>query len=97
MDFNNWLGEEEIFGDFKLKVVVNGNHESNAPWQDNIGQILSNAIFLKNDWTEYTFAPRQYEKDLKSNIKIYGTNLEFFPIRAPDELGQHDEDQDSYG
>ena len=81
VDFNNWLGEEEIFGDFKLKVVVNGNHESNAPWQDNIGQLLSNAIFLKNDWCEYTFAPRKYGTEMKNNIKIYGTDF-YWPMKT---------------
>ena len=52
-DFNEWLGDEDIFGDFKLKVVVNGNHESNAPWRNEIKDILSNATVLKNESCQY--------------------------------------------
>eukprot|EP00927_Polykrikos_kofoidii_P073327 TRINITY_DN69376_c0_g1_i1.p1 TRINITY_DN69376_c0_g1~~TRINITY_DN69376_c0_g1_i1.p1 ORF type:complete len:327 (-),score=44.81 TRINITY_DN69376_c0_g1_i1:129-1109(-) len=42
-DFNQWLGGL----DFKAKIVVNGNHESNAEWQRDAETILSNATFLK--------------------------------------------------
>ena len=52
-DFNDWLGDEDIFGDFKLKIVVNGNHESTASWQQDIRNILSNAVFLKNELYEF--------------------------------------------
>ena len=75
IDFNNWLGDEEIFGTFKLKIVVNGNHENNAPWQNEIRNILCNATFLKNEWCEY--------KTPASNriIKIYGTDF-FWPMQT---------------
>lgn len=81
VDFNCWLGEEEIFGDFKLKIVVNGNHESNAPWQDNITNILSNACFLKNNWCEYPIASRKLGNEGKQNIKIYGTDF-YWPMKT---------------
>ena len=81
IDFNNWLGEEEIFGDFKLKVVVNGNHECNAPWQAEISHVLSNANFLKNDWCEYSITPTKHGSDEKKSIKIYGTDF-YWPMKT---------------
>ena len=84
VDFNNWLGDSDIFGDFKLKVVVNGNHENNAPWQDEVRNILPNATFLKNDWCKYTMSP-QTSKDINdqhtNSLKIYGTNF-FWPMKT---------------
>mmetsp|Transcript_17402 Transcript_17402/g.30552 ORF Transcript_17402/g.30552 Transcript_17402/m.30552 type:complete len:264 (-) Transcript_17402:651-1442(-) len=41
-DFNAWLGTLP----HPLKIVVNGNHEHNAPWKKETPQILSNATFL---------------------------------------------------
>ncbi len=42
VDFNDWLGELP----HKTKIVVNGNHEANAPWKANVKQIVSNALVL---------------------------------------------------
>ena len=84
IDFNNWLGDDHIFGDFKLKVVVNGNHENNAPWKDEIRNILSNATFLKNDWCTYTMSSQTSKNvnDQNTNsLKIYGTNF-FWPMKT---------------
>ena len=43
-DFNKWLGELP----HKTKIVVNGNHEQNAPWQHRIEEVLSNATILRD-------------------------------------------------
>ena len=84
IDFNNWLGDTKIFGAFKLKIVVNGNHEHNAAWQKDIQQILSNATFLKNDYCEYMISSnnRNISDDNQSNrIKIFGTDF-FWPMKT---------------
>lgn len=47
VDFNEWLGSLP----HKTKIVVEGNHEANAPWKARTGAILSNATFLRNEGT----------------------------------------------
>lgn len=42
IDFNDWLGTLP----HQYKIVINGNHESNATWKREASSILSNAIFL---------------------------------------------------
>ncbi len=55
-DFNSWLGELP----YRHKIVVNGNHECNAVWKGSVKKMLSNAIFLQNDFLE--LADRRGEK-----------------------------------
>lgn len=43
-DFNAWLGEQP----HRHKIVVNGNHECNAPWKNRARAMLSNATLLKD-------------------------------------------------
>jgi hypothetical protein len=33
----------------RMLQVVEGNHEANAPWKNEVHQILTNATFLKNE------------------------------------------------
>merc|ERR1719221_2025328 len=47
-DFNAWLGELP----HRHKIVVEGNHESGAPWINDAAGILTNATFLRNAMTE---------------------------------------------
>ena len=46
--FNEWLGTLP----HPHKLVVNGNHEANAPWQLYAAEILSNATLLRNEHVE---------------------------------------------
>eukprot|EP01104_Vermistella_antarctica_P006617 TRINITY_DN17320_c0_g1_i1.p1 TRINITY_DN17320_c0_g1~~TRINITY_DN17320_c0_g1_i1.p1 ORF type:complete len:241 (-),score=21.91 TRINITY_DN17320_c0_g1_i1:192-914(-) len=46
-DFNDWLGSLP----HKHKLVVDGNHEANAPWKDSTASLLTNATFLRNTTT----------------------------------------------
>jgi len=43
-DFNDWLGSLP----HRHKVVVNGNHEVNADWNDQVASMLTNATFLRD-------------------------------------------------
>eukprot|EP00301_Raphidiophrys_heterophryoidea_P024364 c788_g1_i1.p1 GENE.c788_g1_i1~~c788_g1_i1.p1 ORF type:complete len:221 (+),score=46.68 c788_g1_i1:80-742(+) len=47
-DFNEWLGTLP----HKHKLVVEGNHENNAPWRKDIQSILTNATFLHQTGVE---------------------------------------------
>eukprot|EP00052_Salpingoeca_macrocollata_P006795 m.55959 g.55959 ORF g.55959 m.55959 type:complete len:209 (+) comp15661_c1_seq2:130-756(+) len=47
-DFNAWLGTLP----HKHKIVVNGNHESNAPWKKDTKKIFTNATFLLQESVE---------------------------------------------
>eukprot|EP00164_Ancoracysta_twista_P002234 GFYU01002952.1.p1 GENE.GFYU01002952.1~~GFYU01002952.1.p1 ORF type:complete len:240 (+),score=43.77 GFYU01002952.1:70-789(+) len=58
-DFNEWLGTLP----HKHKIVVNGNHESNAGWQRQVREILTNATFLKDEGTTV------------DGVTIHGTNF----------------------
>jgi len=64
VDFNEWLGSLC----FKTKIVVNGNHECNAEWQSAAGDMLTNAIFLKNSGCHV------------SGLHIFGTDFSW-PMR----------------
>mmetsp|Transcript_27165 Transcript_27165/g.47397 ORF Transcript_27165/g.47397 Transcript_27165/m.47397 type:complete len:276 (+) Transcript_27165:41-868(+) len=44
-DFNEWLGEQP----HKHKIVINGNHEHNAPWKHEVRKLLSNATHFLCD------------------------------------------------
>lgn len=91
-DFNNWLGELE----FKHKIVINGNHEHNAPWKRDVRKLLSNATFLcdescvieiplKGDRTEATasgISGPTADTDDKRTLKIHGTNF-YWPMTTP--------------
>ncbi len=66
-DFNNWLGELP----FEHKIVINGNHESNAPWRNKVEEIVCNATYLKQ---KHHVLKR---KD-GSEVKIFGTDF-FWP------------------
>ena len=68
-DFNEWLGTLP----HAHKIVVNGNHESNAPWKKQTKDILTNAIFLRQE------AIVLHRTDA-SPVKFYGTDF-FWPIR----------------
>ena len=48
IDFNGWLATLP----HRTKIVVEGNHEFNAPWKQRTAQILSNANFLRNEALE---------------------------------------------
>lgn len=67
-DFNEWLGTLP----HEYKIVINGNHESNAPWKRETKSLLSNAIFLVEE--SLTLQIREKE------IKIYGSNF-YWPMR----------------
>lgn len=45
--FNEWIGKTAKT--IPIKVVVNGNHEHNAPWKKDVRKILSNLVFLKDE------------------------------------------------
>lgn len=63
-DFNEWLGTLP----HKHKIVVNGNHESNAPWKNDVHTLISNATFLVQ------------ESVTIEGVKFFGTNF-FWPIQ----------------
>lgn len=64
IDTNEWLGTLT----HKHKIVINGNHESNAPWKRDVRSIMSNATVLIDESVEI---------DTPSGEKliIYGTNF----------------------
>eukprot|EP00040_Diaphanoeca_grandis_P005879 m.34897 g.34897 ORF g.34897 m.34897 type:complete len:233 (-) comp17053_c0_seq1:110-808(-) len=64
IDFNEWLGTLP----HRHKIVVNGNHESNAPWQPNIKSIITNATFLCQESIVL-------ETPNKSKCKVFGTQF----------------------
>jgi len=66
IDFNEWLGSLP----HKHKIVVNGNHESNAPWKNKTAGMLSNAHFLNQQEVRITVRSRE--------LKIFGTQF-FWP------------------
>ena len=59
LSFNEWLGTL----DFEHKIIVFGNHESNADWSKDVKEILSNATFILEETVEV------------KGVKIYGTNF----------------------
>eukprot|EP00755_Sulcionema_specki_P011741 Sspe_Gene.7975::Locus_2704_Transcript_1_1_Confidence_1.000_Length_739::g.7975::m.7975 len=70
IDFNQWLGELP----HRHKVVVNGNHESNAMWAKSTPNLITNATFLKNGATVLTDSSAG--RNLR--VKIHGTDF-FWP------------------
>mmetsp|Transcript_2597 Transcript_2597/g.3926 ORF Transcript_2597/g.3926 Transcript_2597/m.3926 type:complete len:232 (-) Transcript_2597:24-719(-) len=66
--FNEWLGTMP----HRHKIVVNGNHENNAPWKASVRSIVSNAIFLKQ---ESIIIENEHGK----RLKIFGTDF-FWPM-----------------
>jgi len=69
IDFNDWLGTLP----FQHKIVVNGNHENNAPWQGKVVELLTNACFLK------------HTSVMLSGLHIYGTDF-CWPMRSESPL-----------
>src|SRR4051794_21663538 len=63
--FNTWLGSLP----HKYKIVVNGNHESNAPWKNEVYDLFTNAKVLVQ------------EGIIIQNLRIFGTNF-FWPCRG---------------
>jgi len=66
-DFNSWLGELP----YRHKIVVNGNHECNAVWKGSVKKLLSNAIFLKNEFLELT----DIGEGNNNTLRIYGMDF----------------------
>ena len=60
VDFNNWLGELP----HAHKIVVDGNHEHNAPWKARTAAMLSNATFL-----------RDAAVTLPNGLRVHGTGF----------------------
>ena len=67
MDFNEWLGELP----HKTKIVIEGNHEHNAPWKNEAHELLSNGTFLRNE---------PYTTD--DGVKIFGKGF-FWCMKTP--------------
>lgn len=64
ISFNEWLGTLP----HEVKVVVNGNHESNASWKSEIHKLLSNAkVLIDSALTINTPSGK--------DLVIYGTNF----------------------
>lgn len=84
-DFNAWLGE---IRHVKHKVVVNGNHESNAEWRAETRDILSNATFLKNESAEID-GVRIFGKDFYWNMETPNPYDELIPTEGVDVLIAH--------
>ena len=62
-DFNEWLGSLP----HKHKIVVNGNHESNADWKEQTAGIFTNATFLRQSSV------------VVEGLKIFGCEF-FWPV-----------------
>ena len=74
--FNSWMGKQP----HEFKLVVNGNHEHNAPWQKQVREVLSNCVFLKNESVTIRVPPNKNRKKATS-LKIHGTDF-FWPMRS---------------
>tara|TARA_R110002050_G_scaffold31747_2_gene81335 strand:- start:926 stop:1441 length:516 start_codon:yes stop_codon:yes gene_type:complete len=61
--FNEWLGTLN----FKHKIIVNGNHECNAPWKKKAKELLSNGTLLIDEATEVM------------GLRIHGTQF-YWPL-----------------
>ena len=83
VDFNNWLGE--LKPRFQHIIVVNGNHENNAPWKDKTATLLSNATWLKNE-TKYFDVVRENAEPV--SLKVHGTefywSMRYDDVRVPE-------------
>lgn len=65
IDFNAWLATLP----HRTKIVVEGNHEHNAPWKARTAEMLSNATFLRNEALEV------------DGVKIFGKGF-FWNMRS---------------
>lgn len=76
-DFNTWLGDLP----HPYKIVVNGNHENNAPWKHSTRALLSNAVFLRDEGIRIprsrTDGAPCAEEDA---LTVYGTEF-FWPMK----------------
>mmetsp|Transcript_61340 Transcript_61340/g.164749 ORF Transcript_61340/g.164749 Transcript_61340/m.164749 type:complete len:249 (+) Transcript_61340:124-870(+) len=85
--FNEWLGRIKSQRSFQHLIIVNGNHESNAPWQKMAEQILSNAVFLKNCCISLRVSKstERIPSDMCSgrsvNVQIFGSDF-FWPMQT---------------
>jgi len=70
VDFNEWLG----LLTHRVKIVVNGNHESNAFWKSRTKQLLSNAVFLCQE--SYSISITGFPE-----LELYGTQFSW-PIHG---------------
>ena len=64
ISFNEWLGTLP----HKVKIVVNGNHESNASWKKDIHELISNAKVLID-------SSLAIDTPSGSSLIVYGTNF----------------------
>mmetsp|Transcript_49159 Transcript_49159/g.100350 ORF Transcript_49159/g.100350 Transcript_49159/m.100350 type:complete len:247 (+) Transcript_49159:149-889(+) len=78
-DFNEWLG---ALSQYQHKIVVNGNHEHNAEWKGKVQQILSNAIFLRDEETTIRVKARGDGAGADVPVQIWGTEF-FWPMTTP--------------
>jgi len=74
--FNSWMGKQP----HEFKLVVNGNHENNAPWKKQVRDVLSNCMFLKNQCVTIQI-PSNKKRNKVTPLKIYGTDF-FWPMRS---------------
>jgi len=74
--FNAWMGKQP----HAFKLVVNGNHEKNAPWKKQVRELLSNCMFLKNQSVTIQI-PASKDREKATSLKIYGTDF-FWPMRS---------------
>ncbi|CAK9114709.1 unnamed protein product [Durusdinium trenchii] len=69
-DFNRWLGEQP----HKTKLVVLGNHETNATWNSRAREVLSNATLLRQSGFKLTHCDRP-------PVSFFGTDF-FWPCHT---------------
>jgi predicted phosphodiesterase len=66
LDFNDWLGSLP----HPTKIVINGNHESNSSFRNDVKRIISNAHYLVNEAATIECKGRV--------LKVYGVQF-YFP------------------
>jgi Icc-related predicted phosphoesterase len=71
VDFNAWLGELP----HRIKIVVLGNHETNADWSNRVAEVVHHATVLKQGEIEVDVGGRK--------ISIYGTDFAW-PVTEQD-------------
>jgi len=77
IDFNDWLGGLS----YREKIVVQGNHETNAEWKNNAKIILSNATLLIHE--PYDVKVEDVNNEFKGGgrIRFFGTEF-FWPCKG---------------
>jgi 3',5'-cyclic AMP phosphodiesterase CpdA len=76
-DFNAWLGELP----HAHKIVVNGNHENNAPWKAQVRGLLTNAVFLKDEGVRIPRIRKDGAACCEGDaLTVYGTEF-FWPMQ----------------